>query len=142
MILLFLMALIAVAQKCPDTKLGKPIREIFVVTPARWLEDMTWKRALLGAAVFIVLIAMASTAPELALLSAGLDMSLLIELAAATALVAARLRLDAVTTIVKALPGRLNRIRKHVQRPRTARTPAKPRGTKAKADDEPGLAFA
>ncbi len=91
MVEIFLLAL-AVVAFAPDTPLGKTLRAWLVDAPVRAAAKLTPAKIVIGAIVFVCLIGMALSAPELVAMIGFGDLAVYLDAAIIAALVAAATR--------------------------------------------------
>ena len=92
MIEIFLLAL-AVVALAPDTPLGKTLRAWLIDAPVRATAKLTPAKIVIGTIVFLCLIGMALSAPELVAMIGFGDLAVYLDAAVIAALVAAAARL-------------------------------------------------
>jgi hypothetical protein len=129
--MLTLVALIVTARFCPDTPLGRLILDLLVDSPANWLSKPNWKKALPYALVALGAVLVMLSAPELAPLAAGLDLSFMADLLLIGMLATTQLNLRRLRRIGRFIRhGMIRHIRRttRARRQRSIRRPHPPRG--------------
>ncbi len=139
-IFLALIALIVTARACPDTCAGRFILDVFVDGPARWLAEPNWKKTLPYALVATGAALLILSAPELAPLAAGLDLSLMADILLVGVLVATQLGQRRLRTIGRYIRQSVIRQVRRARRARRRRSTRRARPASGDGDAPGALA--
>lgn len=140
MVFIILSIFLCVARFCPDTVIGRWLDGWLFAPVTRWFAALTWRRALIGLAVAAVTVGLLMLGPEMALLAAGVDVTLVVELALLAGLNATRIRWAAMVSRIRAigagLAGRL--VARRAARAVRSFTRRRPGGSGKRDDDAAG----